>query len=128
MNRLQKLAGIKELNVNKPSIFTIQLPYGWDEYESNENNDINDMDLYGGEVIKLYCAPSDGWDDSHTDQLRVIKKKDGKYYLNISYSFGDHGLEKGPFTQSQIKQAILNQMEEISEDWDNEGFENEEYE
>jgi hypothetical protein len=110
---------LKEITVNNPRI---KIPEGWSDETDSYENDADDIEIFGGKIIKAYSAPMEGWDEKNQDSVKVIKREDGKFIVNQNYAFGDN-TDSEPFDSST--KAILwaiDVMEEIKEDWDEEEY------
>lgn len=117
----QTLADLFE-NTNQTDV-----PEGWSESKISDQD--QDKELYGGKIVKMYTAPMDGWDEEHEDILYIIEKEDGSFKISAYYAFGgdDEELEKELFNSLEAAQKrVVEVMEEIMENWDEEGNEGEE--
>lgn len=100
-----------------------KIPKEWSEYIIDDTD--QDEELYGGEIIKFFSAPMDGWDEEHTDTIRIIQIPEGKYKIEIYYAFGSEDEEESkkiyPTYDIALKKAI-EIMEEIMDGWDDEDY------
>lgn len=101
-----------------------KIPKGWTEEKDLSNyNSEGDKSLYGGEVVKSYYAPMDGWDDEHLDDIKIIKKDDGTFMIEIYYAFGGENEEASKAEFNSLEEALseaIDIMKEIKDSWDEE--------
>lgn len=118
---LDRYLGKSSVNEGKKGI-----PKGWsEEKDINLYNDESGKETYGGEVIKAYSAPMEGWDEYHTDEIKIIKKEDGNFGISAYYSFSgeDEELKKESFNSLEAAQKrVVEVMKEIMESWDDENM------
>lgn len=119
IERMQKLAGINELNISNPHV---QIPEGWSEIE------LNDEDIKE-DIIHWFFAPMNGHDEDHTDDVKIIERKDNKFVIETSYAFDETKYEPNKFGSINLAlKRAYEIMKEISDDWDDEYNDDEEWE
>lgn len=98
-----------------------KIPKGWTKYKDvsfwNE-----EPGVYGGEVVAVYDAPMEGWDEEHTDGVMIIKFPNNTYAVNGWVAFGgfDETEKDGPFlTFNEAFHRAVEIMNEFKEGWDN---------
>ena len=123
--RMQKLAGIKidEIKVNKPG--PLQIPEGWTEFEQIFNDE-EKID-FGGEFVKGFTAPADGWDDNNLDTIYIIKTPNYEYIVDLYIPFDDD--TSSTFNSYSLAEAeAVRLMNEIADEWEKEDEDEEEEE
>jgi hypothetical protein len=125
--RMQQLAGINEIKINKPSenykaiASKYTIPAGWTEVEPEQ------YDGDENEKIMEFFAPMDGWDPNHNDIIFIEKTPKNKFLVDGYIAFGGFGvIELNTFKKAIIKAIEI--MNDIKEGWDDEGWGDEEYE
>lgn len=96
-------------------------PEGWTEDKDLKTYNDDEGEIFGGEVVKVYSAPMEGWDENHSDDIYVIHLKNDKFRVDQAYAFGDW--VNGDEEYDTLAHAILfafDLMKEISEDWTDE--------
>jgi hypothetical protein len=116
--RMQKLAGINEIKINKPSenykaiINKSRIPTGWDEIEPYQDEEDENI------KIAEFIAPSEGWDWNNMDHVFIEKTPEGKFIIDSHVAFGDFGnaVESNTFSEAIIDAIEI--MNNFKEDWD----------
>lgn len=105
-----------------------EIPEGWSDNTKSDLKiwDEDDIRIFGGRLVKSYSAPMEGWDENHTDDVKIIKVKNG-YKIEVYIPFGDFAAELPIYkTLQQAFDAAVEIMEDLKEDWDDYDDEEEE--
>lgn len=106
---------IQEIKVNKPG--PLQIPEGWTEFEQIFNDE-EKID-FGGEFVKGFTAPAEGWDPNNLDTIYIIKTPNYEYIVNLYIPFYDE--ISSTFNSYSLAEAeALRIMNEIENNWDEE--------
>lgn len=119
----KKYFNLNEIKVNDPS--KIPIPDGWVERElDSDYQDFTpeEKEKYENyyEVINVFSAPMEGWDDENDDLIYIKRDSMGKYFITIYYAFGDSEDSEEKFNSySEVKKFAIDKMNKIKKDWDN---------
>jgi len=92
-----------------------RIPSGWKE---DRKEDIDqDEELYGGEILRRFRAPMEGWDDDHEDMVTIIKSPEGLYFLDIYTAFGEDRQTDGYKTEVMAFLTAIVEMKNFKADW-----------
>ena len=119
---------LNEITVANPT--EVPIPNGWTEQEvTAEDQDHNpenkdEPDYY--EILNIYSAPMEGWDDNHSDIIKILKDKEGKYFINTQCAFSEDIDSEKLNSYYEAKKYAVSEMEDLMEYWDEEEDEDEE--
>jgi len=110
---------LSEITVANPN--EVPIPDGWTEQEVTQEHHPEEKDEPGYyEVLNIYTAPMGGWDENHSDIIRIKKDKEG-YFIASYYAFGDSTDSKERFNSYyKAKKYAVDEMKAIMEDWETE--------
>lgn len=94
------------------------IPSGWSIRDIEEYEEImGDTEGEYGNIVKIYAAPMEGWDEENDDLIFIEETDDGKYYVTGYEAFGEFD-DLGPFNDysTALKYAIAT-MEATKDEW-----------
>jgi hypothetical protein len=106
---------IQEIKVNKPG--PLQIPEGWTEFK--EIFDDEEKEGFGGEFVKGFNAPMEGWDYNNMDRIYIIKTPNSEYMVSLYLPFYDE--INSTFNSYSLAEAeAVRLMNELADEWEKE--------
>jgi len=112
----------EDLHVLGPQTNTGKVPEGWNE-SSLDDEDRNDY-ARGAELLKMWTAPMEGWDQEHLDMVFLVKYEPENEYPNqptfwvdFYIAYGDSP-SIGPLnSEKEAEKEAIQAMYDIKADW-----------
>ena len=112
----------EDLHVLGPQKNTGEVPEGWNE-SSLDDEDRNDY-ARGAEMLKMWTAPMEGWDQQHLDMVFIVEYEPENEYnyqpgfwVDFYIAFGDSP-PIGPLNSyEEAEKEAIQAMYDIKADW-----------